>query len=30
MKERVAPLIAQWSEKSPLIAEFVVAARADS
>jgi tripartite ATP-independent periplasmic transporter solute receptor, DctP family len=28
VKERVAPLVGQWSEKSPLIAEFVKAAMA--
>lgn len=28
VKEKVAPLVGKWSEKSPLIAEFVAAARA--
>lgn len=27
MKEKVAPIVAQWAEKSPLIAEFVAAAQ---
>ena len=30
MKQKVAPLVGEWSQKSPLIAEFVALAQSET